>query len=421
MHDPKGDENQLAYSVDVESGEEILLTPFEKTRCQLLATSRHIPSQIVVGINDRDPRFHDLWKVDVLTGERSLIEENPGLTSYLFDDRLNLVMALRPVHDGSFEILRRHGKGEWDVWNVIPDEDARTTWMSHVNAAVDTLYMIDSRGRDTSALVAIDIATGQSSTLAADPQADLTHVLSDINSYEPVAYSAGAERLTYTALTDSARRDIDFLTASQIGDWTVISRTRDDRVWLITANSDVRPGIIYIYDRKEFALDVLLETRPGLADARLSRMHPFTISTPDGLSLVCYLTLPAAVDTSTDNGPSTSRPVPMVIDVHGGPAFRDRFGYNPNAQWLANRGYAVLQVNYRGSNGLGKAFLKAGDRQWGAAMSDDIDTAMDYVVGLGIADPAKVAITGGSYGGYAVLVALTPLCVRDRQRRPFEP
>ena len=258
------------------------------------------------------------------------------------------------------------------------------------------MYFRDARGRDTAALVRLDMLTGESTVLAADPRADIGGMIVDIQTRAPRAYTVVAERMEYHALDPAIAPDLDFLARSGIGDWGLSSRTEDDRLWVVSANSDTRPAVDYLYDRPAQTLREVLRARPELDGVALRRMNPVRIAARDGLSLVSYLTRP---DTATLP--------PLVLLVHGGPWARDYFGYNAWHQWLADRGYAVLSVNFRGSTGFGKAFINAGDGEWGRRMDDDLCDAITWAVAEGHADRARIAIMGASYGGYATLVGLT--------------
>jgi dipeptidyl aminopeptidase/acylaminoacyl peptidase len=230
-------------------------------------------------------------------------------------------------------------------------------------------------------------------------------VLVDVRTKAPLAYSVNYERNRYFALDAAVQADLDVLDGAGIGDWEVQSRTDDDRVWVIGTDADTAPAAAYLYDRDTRTLEKLYDSRPDLAAAPLAAMHPVVIDARDGLKLVCYLTLPKGSDAATPGRPAQA--LPMVLFVHGGPWARDSFGYNSYHQWMANRGYAVLSVNYRASTGFGKAFLNAGDKEWGGKMDDDLLDAVDWAIGAGIADAEWIAIMGGSYGGYATLASLT--------------
>ena len=409
LKDEDGDENSHVYALEIDTGAIRDLTPLAGVRCGVMAASRLVPDSILVRINDRDRRFHDIYSVEVATGRRTLIEQNDeGYAAYWADSRHELRLARLSRGEGGAVVRRRDESGAWVDWLDIPADDVNTTSLSHLNAAGRTLYLYDSRGRDTAALAAIDLASGQTTVLAEDPRADIDGMLVDGDTFAPIAWASGYERRRYHALDPRFAADIAAIDRADVGDWSPASLTNDLSAWIITTQSDTRPGVAWIYDRVTRRLEKLFETRPELEGARLARVHPVRITARDGLEMVAYLSLPPASDTTAEAAvPQVASPLPLVLVVHGGPATRDHFGFDPEAQWLANRGYAVLKVNYRGSLGFGKAFLSAGNGQWGLAMSDDLDDAAGWAIAAGIADPARIGITGGSYGGYAVLAALT--------------
>lgn len=404
MQDRDGDENWRLHAVDVHTGDTRPLTP-KGVRANPAGGSRHIRGEVLVAFNERDPSYPDLFRIELATGRTTLVAENPGLAGFITDDQFVPRLASRPTADGGHDVLRPAAGGGWESWFLIPAEDAFGTGASHLSADGTSVYMRDSRGRDTAALTRMDLATGKVDVLAEHPHADIGGLLTDPDTYAPLAYGVLVERLSYTALNPRVQPDLDFLAAQGIGDWGLNSRTEDDRLWVVSAGSDTRPGVAYLYDRDARSLRVLYESRPELAGAPLASMHPVTIPARDGLPLVCYLTLPRA--TATDGNGRPAAPGPLVLLVHGGPWSRDAFGYNSYHQWLANRGYTVLSVNFRGSTGLGKRFINAGDREWGRHMDDDLLDAVAWATVQGIADPARIAIMGGSYGGYAVLAGMT--------------
>ena len=409
LKDLDGDENTHVHAVHMDTGVVRDLTRCPGARCGVMAASRTLPGSILVRINDRDPRFHDIYRVEIATGQRTLVERNDeGYSGYLADDSFALRLARLSRDDGGAVVRRREPDGAWTDWLTIPADDMNTTSLSHLDAAGGALYLYDSRGRDTAALVAIDLASGDSTILAEDSRADIDDMLTDGDTHAPVAWASGYERRRYHALDGAFAADIALLDGAGIGDWSPVGISNDRRFWIVGGQSDTKPGAAWLYDRSERHLTKLYDSRPELAEVPLARMHPLRITARDGLEMLAYLSLPSGCDlTADDSVPKALAPLPLVVVVHGGPATRDHFGFDPEAQWLANRDYAVLKVNYRGSLGFGKAFLAAGNGQWGLAMSDDIDDAVDWTVARGLVDPARMAITGGSYGGYAVLAALT--------------
>jgi dipeptidyl aminopeptidase/acylaminoacyl peptidase len=405
VQDQAGDENFHVFAAAIESWAIADLTPFIGARAGIASFSRKLPGEVLVSLNRRDPRHADLFRVEIATGRMTLVAENPGFAGFLVDDDFVPRIAVRRRRDGGSDLMRAGAEGRWEDFISLSSDDARTSGPSHLDASSRTLFFYDSRGCNTAALTAVEIATGATRLLAWDPQADIGGVIPDRHSYEPLACSVTRERTEYRVLDERIRPDIEFLDAKDLGEWGIGSRTEDDRHWTISASSDLRPGVAYLYDRETRTLTKLHETRPRLAAAPLERMHPVTIAARDGLDLVSYLTLPNRAGGTSLAPPKKA--LPMVLVVHGGPWTRDVFGYHAMHQWLANRGYAVLSVNFRGSTGFGKAFVAAGDREWGRRMDDDLSDAVDWVVARGFADPDRVGILGGSYGGYAVLAAMT--------------
>jgi len=403
--DTDGDENFKLYAVEVTTGTQRCLTPFDGTRAGITRVSRKTPGHILIGLNRRDKRYPDLFKLELATGEMELVLENPGFAGFIVDDDYRVRFAVGATPQGGRQLLKPDDAGGWKTCSDVDPDDARTTGWSHLDHTGSTLYGLDSRGRDTTALVATDLATGEVTVLGASPLADVTAMMTDIDTYRPVAFWTHHERPQLQVIDDSVRADIDFLNAQGLGEWGVSSRTKDDRTWLIGAATDTTPGVTWLYDRAQRQLERLFVHRPELMHLPLARMQSTVVSSRDGLPLVCYLTLPPAADTGAPL--KAESPQPMVLLVHGGPWDRDRFGFNSMHQWFANRGYAVLNVNFRSSTGFGKRFINAGDGQWGRKMDEDLDDAVDWAIQAGIADPGRVAIVGGSYGGFAVLSALT--------------
>jgi dipeptidyl aminopeptidase/acylaminoacyl peptidase len=249
----------------------------------------------------------------------------------------------------------------------------------------------------------LETRTGEKAVLFEDPRADVGHVLSHPLTGRVQAAAATYMRMRWEALDEAVRRDLTVLQSASPGDVGVHSRTRDDELWAVSFERDDAPTQYALFERCAGEVRPLFSTRPALEGAPLSRMHPVVIPARDGLELVSYLTLPAWLEAGEAR---PTEPLPTVLLVHGGPWWRDTWGFNTWHQWLANRGYAVLSPNFRGSTGFGKAFVNAGDREWGAKMHDDLLDAVAWAVSEGIADPARVAIMGGSYGGYAALVGL---------------
>ena len=406
VQDKGGDENFLLYGVDVATGTERNLTPFGKTRVQVVGVSPLIKDRILVGLNNRDARWHDVHSLDLKTGKLTEVIRGDGYAGFVADANLTLRLALRPNAAGGFDFFRVSGTAvESKPFGSSTLEDSLTTQPAGFTTDGRTLYWIDSRGRNTAALVAQDVASGAMRVIGENSRADVSNAMSNPRTGEVEAYAVTYLRDEWTALDPKIGADLTWLREQLKGEIAVTSRTDDDRLWTVSVDPVVAPASVHLFDRAARRLERLYVSRPELEGAPLQAMHPREIRARDGLVLPSYLTLPPGSDPDGDGRPAS--PVPMVLLVHGGPWARDDFGYNPYHQWLANRGYGVLSVNFRGSTGFGKAFISAADLEWGRRMHDDLIDAVQWAVAEGVAPVDKVAIMGGSYGGYATLVGLT--------------
>ena len=403
--DTDGDENWRIYSVDLANGQTKLLTPAERVQARFQEGSPKFPQEIIVALNDRDPEHHDLHRVDIATGERTLVQLNEGFSGFVTDDDFVVRLAERVTPNGGGELLKPVASGGWEPFIEIAPEDALTTSPYGFDKSGRVLYMEDSRGRDTSALTAVDLASGDTTVIAANPRADLDHAMFHPTEKQVQAVAFTYERKQWQVVDQALAEDFAYLRTVDDGDFDIVSRTLDDGRWIVEYLSDNAPLRYYLYDRGERRAKFLFADKPGLEALPLVRMHPEIIESRDGLELVGYLTLPPQTDPDGDARPDA--PLPMVLSVHGGPWSRDSWGYDSEHQWLANRGYAVLSVNFRGSTGFGKALVNAGNNEWGGRMLDDLIDAVNWAVEERVADPERVAIRGGSYGGYAVLAGLT--------------
>ncbi|NZA26848.1 S9 family peptidase [Luteimonas sp. SJ-92] len=407
LRDTGGDEDFHLYAVDLESGEARDLTPFEHTTAEVVGVSHRHPDAILVGMNDRDPKWHDLYRVDLASGERTLVERNDReIAGYLADADFTLRFATRARPDGGQDILRREGDG-WVEHDAIPFEDSLSTSTAGLTTDGGTLYMVDSRERDTAALYAIDTATGDRTLVHEDLRADVGGSLRDPRSGRVQAVAVNYLREAWTGVDEAIAADLQRLEAIGPGEVTINTRTLDDRTWIVAYSAAESPLVYYRYDRGEGGqgeLTRLFSGRPALDGQPLVPQWPVEIASRDGKTLVSYLTLPVHADADGDGKPDAA--TPMVLFVHGGPWGRDSYGFSSYLQWLANRGYSVLQVNFRGSTGFGKAFTNAGDGEWAGAMHDDLIDAVRWAVDQGVTTEDEVAIMGGSYGGYATLVGL---------------
>jgi dipeptidyl aminopeptidase/acylaminoacyl peptidase len=403
IQDKDGDENWHLYRVDwrTKGSEAKDMTPFPGVQAQMIKASKQMPDKLLVGLNKDNPRAHDVYMLNVKTGELTLDTKNPGnIVGWDADDQLRVLGALVMNPDGGATIkVRDNPQAEWrDLLTHGPEDSANITDFAPDGKSV---YLLHNIGTDLTCLYQRDLATGKDTLIFKPEKADVGGVFADQDTHRPLAVNVDYLRSEWHVLDDSIRADFADLAKVRRGDFFIASRDRDDKTWLVGYDTDNGPVCYYSYDRAAKKATFLFTNQPALEKLHLATMKPVVIKSRDGLDLVSYLTLP--VDTEPKN-------LPMVLFVHGGPWGRDSWGYNPYPQWLSNRGYAVLQVNFRASAGFGKAFLNAGNHQWGAKMQDDLTDAVRWAVKEGIADKAKVAIMGGSYGGYATLAgaAFTP-------------
>ena len=406
VQDKGGDEDWHVYAVDVDTEETRDLTPYEGVHAYPVAMSERFPDEVLVGINRRDPQLHDIYQVNILTGESRLVIENDIGAVYIMSDRdFKPRLARVTTPNGGADILALSESGEWKSKMTIGPEDDLTTSPFSFDTGGRTLYMFDSRGRDTSALVALDTETWETTELAIDPRADASDAIEHPETGVPQAVAFEYDRATWQVLDDSIAVDLERIADEAKGEFGVRSRSLDDRRWIVRYERDSGPKTYYLYERDTGKLEYLFSDRPDLEEAPLTPMHSAVVGSRDGLDLVVYYTLP--VGSTGDAADRPTEPLPAVLLVHGGPWARDGWGYRPIHQLLANRGYAVISVNYRGSTGLGKQFANAGDLEWAGAMHDDLIDAVEWAVEQGIADRDRIGIMGGSYGGYATLVGLT--------------
>jgi len=429
LQDQGGDENWKVYAVNVHHPDMPArdLTPFEsipgpdgkpislptgqplRPAAQIAALSANHPGKIVVGLNNRNPQYHDLYTLDLASGKLDMLLKTDEYAQFVIDDDFNVRLAGSPNERGGVDYFKNTAKpGEPPVWATFMSvalEDAQSTEPRGFDRSGKTLYMTDGRTSNTTALVEVDWATGETKVLAQDARADVGGAMEDPRTGKPQAVSFEYERQHWKVLDPSIQGDLDYLKTVTDGEFAVQARSDDDQTWLVGYMIDTGAPRAYIYDRAAKKATLLYSTNKKLDGQPLVKMRPVVIKSRDGMDLVSYLTLPPGSDANGDGVPDA--PVPLVLNVHGGPWARDSWGYNPTAQWLSNRGYACLEVNFRSSTGFGKAFLNAGNLQWAAAMHDDLLDAVDWAVAKKIATKDKVAIMGGSYGGYATLVGLT--------------
>jgi dienelactone hydrolase len=393
-----GDENFHLYLVDIGTNEVRDITPFEGVRAQMVALESSVPDVILVGLNKRDPRQHDVYRIHLITGQVELDTENPGsVIAWTADSRLQVRAALSSRPDGGTDLWqRRSSEAPWQTiiqWD--PDDQGAPV---HFSEDGRTLYLLGSHGVNAQRLLAREADTGQEKVLAEDPEYDVSAVLVHPARHVIQAVAFYRDKMQWQALDPEIAPDLERLATAHPGEMTISRQDLRDQLWLVAYAVDNGPVTYYLYDRLMRELTFLFSQRPALEKYGLAWIDPITLPARDGLTLHGYLTLPVGLP---------AKNLPTVLLVHGGPWGRDHWGFNTMAQWLANRGYAVLQVNFRGSTGYGKKFLNAGNREWAGKMHDDLIDGVRWLIQKEIADPKRVAIMGASFGGYATLVGLT--------------
>lgn len=398
LQDNDGDENFHVFSANLKSGETRDLTPILGVRVFPQGLEPGTPDQILVSMNRRDKSLFDVWRVDLKTGALTMAAENPGgIGNWATDAQMRVRGAefLKPDGGGEFRV-RDSETAPWrtlatwgvaDRFNALDfSKDGKTVWVQ------------TNLGADTIGLYAMDAATGRMTKLALDAGADLETIVVNPVTRVAEAVSFNRTRTRWQVLAPSVAKDFEALGKAAPGDFTITNRDLADRTWLVQYVNDVSPVSYYSWDRAAQKATYLFSARPRLEKYTLAPMRAVEIKSRDGMLLPSYLTVPPG---------TPAKSLPMVVYVHGGPWARDQWGYDPTAQWFANRGYASLQVNYRGSQGFGKKFRNAAMKEFAGKMHDDLVDAVKWAIAEGVADPRKVAIMGGSYGGYATLVGVT--------------
>jgi len=398
QQDNDGDENFHVYGVDLASGNVRDFTPFQGVRAGIVDISPVVPDEILLEMNLRNRELMDVHRLSLKTGGIVLDTENPGdVAGWGTDAKYQVRAAQVQTPGGGSEIrIREDMKSPWKTLLMVgPDEILEFLDFSFDGKSV---VLKTSIGTDTARLVERNLATGAEKVLAISPEVDAGDVVIQPKTHVVQAVSFAPGRSSWKVLDASVQADFDAIAKVHPGDFTITNRTSADDAWLVRFTRDRGPVTWYRWDRTTKKGTLLITARPKLEGLALAEMKPVVITSRDGLRLNSYLTFPVGVP---------PKKLPMVLFVHGGPWARDMWGYDPYAQWFANRGYACLQVNFRASTGYGKKFLNAGNRQWGLKMHDDLIDAVQWAIKEGIADPKRIAIMGGSYGGYSALAGVT--------------
>ena len=402
LQDTDGDEDWRLYALDLAGGESRLVTPGEGVHAQVLAHNRWNPTTMLIGLNADNRALHDVYRFELASGDFTKIETNPGYAGWLIDPDLKVRGGLSVTEDGGAVVyLRDPDSGTDQPWLEIAPEDVGATDVSGFSRDGMSVYLRSSVGVNAARLIRVDLASGEQAVLAEDPEFDVGGVLSDPETLIPQSVIFLKDREEWVHLDPEIGAEIDDLRGRLRGELSVSRPVRDDRRWLLSDIPSDGAVHYHVYDRDSRELTFLFSHKPALDQYHLAPMEPFTFTARDGLTIHGYVTFPPGIERAG---------LPAVLNVHGGPWVRDTWGYDPEAQWLTNRGYVSIQVNYRGSTGYGKAFGNAGDKEWGRAMHTDLIDAVEHCAERGWIDRDRVGIYGGSYGGYAALAgaAFTP-------------
>ena len=400
VQDSAGDENWHVHSVDIETRQVRDLTPFQGVRAEGLMLDREHPQQLLVGLNLRDRRVFDIYRIDLVSGAVQLDTENPGdVLGWLADAEFIIRGALAQDATDASRVLRVRDDATAEWRELCRWPFGETGGGLGFTRDGRRLFVESSLGSDTTRLLIVDATSGETlEEVAHDPRCDLGSVMAHPEEHVIEAVRFHHERPEWRVIDQRLAEDFERLSQLTPGSFSVTSRDHADRQWTVACERDDGPLAWYLYDRGEEKAEKLFVNRPELETVGLRPRRPVRIGTRGRSQLVCSLTLP---------GSPGQGPVPLVCSFPGGPWARDYWGLDNEAQWLANRGYAALQVNYRGSTGFGKTFLNAGNGEWGVgAMQHDLSDAVRWAIEQGVADPDRICIYGGSYGGYAALAGL---------------
>lgn len=407
VQDQGGNENFRVYAVSpYDKGEPVPpsrdLTPLENVRAYIYDVPKKTPNEIFIGLNDRNPQLHDVYKLNLTTGERTLIRKNDeNIAEWIFDLDGNLRLGIRQTEDGGTEILKVEGEKLIPIYSVSSEETAEPYRFTPDGKS---FYLVTNKGDkvDKTEFVLFDMETGKTKFIERDPENEVDFggaIFSEITNEILATYYRGDKTRIYFKNKEFEKAFNQLKKAVPEGEIFISSMTEDENLWIVNVSRDVDPGSTYLFNRKTGKAELLYKSRPNLPTEYLAEMKPIRYKAKDGLTIPAYLVLPKGIP---------HKNLPTIIFPHGGPWARDYWGYNPYAQFLANRGYAVLMPNFRGSTGFGKKFLNAGNKQWGrGSMQQDITDGVNYLIKEGIADPKRIGIFGGSYGGYATLAGLT--------------
>lgn len=395
LQDINGDENWHLNSINIKTFETKDYTPYANVQVKIAEHNKFYPDEIMLSLNLKDTSLHDLYHLDLRTGYLKKICDNPGnFISWEVDNNLNLRAAISTNEKGGFDLLIKDGENwhkfiEWDI------EDSSNINIEGFSKDNKNIYIRDSREYNTSRLLQINLTTGETYSLFEDPENDINYVMINPDNFNVEWVSVLKEKEKIFVLDEHILYDINNISNINDGEYLIYDRDNADNNWIAAFSNDNIPNSYYLYNRETKVSKLLFYNKPELLNYELSSCEPFSFISRDGLTLSGYLTFP--LDKKREN-------LPTVLLVHGGPWLRDTWGLNNDAQWLSNRGYLCVQINFRGSAGYGKEFLNLGDKEWGGKMHNDLIDAVNFVIEKGFTDPENIGIYGISYGGYAALV-----------------
>jgi dipeptidyl aminopeptidase/acylaminoacyl peptidase len=404
LKDFGGEEHYQLWIANLEKRTVINATANPAVQTKIVKVSARRPGEILVGMNIRDPRYRDVYRIDLATGQRTEVYRNDAnYIDVIADPDFNIRMGVRGNADGSWTYFRfdPFGPSEFMTMPLVSLRNSKVLGLD----ATGRLTMLDSRGGDKANLVSIELTTGEKTLMAEARRADIMEPLFDEESGALLATREDPLVSEWTVRSDDARTEFAALEAAVVGPFRIVGQTPDNARWLLLEAVPHRADRYSWWDRKDRTLTPLVSMRPTLDERMLARRAPVTIMSRDGLSLPSYLTLPTGTKLGANSMPA--KPVPLVLLVHGGPWLRDDVAFDPQHAWLADRGYAVLSVNFRGSSGFGSAFMAKADRQWSGTMHDDLIDAVQWAIDKGVTAKGRVAVMGLSYGGYSTLVSLS--------------
>ncbi len=403
--DNSGDENWKISRVDIKTGKKSIVADLKKVQTRIIAASPNFPDDILIGLNQRRADLHDIYRLNTRTGKLDLVYENNDFASFIADRNLNVKLAMQAMPDGNAVLYTLDKNFAKTLLMNIDKDDIPTTYPISLNKTGDVLYLMDGRGRNTATLSELNLASNALKVIAENEKSDINDVMIHPTEKTIQGYSFNYEKEEWTIIDPKAEKDWNTLKTLAEGELSIVDRSLDDNTWIVAFLRDNGPAHYYSFDRNKGQSAFMFSSKPKLEGLPLTKMTPVIIQSRDNLPMVSYLSLPKSIATKTDIKPEN--PLPMILLVHGGPHARDEWGYNGLHQWLSNRGFAVLSVNYRGSSGFGKNFANAGNGEWAGKMHDDLIDAVKWAIAQGITSKDKVVIMGGSYGGYATLVGLT--------------